>query len=374
MMPLLKWPGGKSGEIEKIEHLIPKFERYIEPFMGGGALFFHLQPESAAINDISNSLMDIYRLVQGQDENFHDILNYYSGSFVKIIDFCNQNYDEILMLYNRARDSKQEKTEIRKSLDPISSFVSNADTVEYPELFCFYPEELKYQILKMASDKFSRTIKNDADHPFSTEDLKSNLITGFASGYYMYFRKIYNDIALGRISNASTQYAAANFYFIREYCYGSMFRYNAKGEFNIPYGGMSYNDKNFAAKINSMFSKETAKAFQGTEIYNLDFADFLTKIVPSEDDFMFLDPPYDTDFSDYEGRSFTHEDQSRLAEILKDTPAKYILIIKSTPFIEHIYEDNCFHILSFDRQYTYNVRSRNDRQAEHLIITNLPVN
>jgi DNA adenine methylase len=78
-----------------------------------------------------------------------------------------------------------------------------------------------------------------------------------------------------------------------------MFRYNAKGEFNIPYGGMSYNDKNFVAKVNSMFSKETAKAFQGTQIYNLDFADFLTKIVPSEDDFMFLDPPYDTDFSDY---------------------------------------------------------------------------
>jgi DNA adenine methylase len=212
MTPILKWPGGKSGEIERIEHLIPEFERYIEPFMGGGALFFHLQPERAAINDISNSLMDIYRLVQSQDENFHDILNYYSGSFSKIIDFCNQNYDEILMLYNRARGSKQEKTEISKSLDPMSSFVSNADIVEYPGLFCFHPEELKYQILKMASDKFSRTIKNDADHPFSTEDLKSNLITGFASGYYMYFRKIYNDIALGRISNASTQFAAANYY------------------------------------------------------------------------------------------------------------------------------------------------------------------
>lgn len=59
----------------------------------------------------------------------------------------------------------------------------------------------------------------------------------------MYFRKVFNDINLGKISNQSMQYQAANFYFIREYCYGSMFRYNSKGEFNIPYGGMSYNKK-----------------------------------------------------------------------------------------------------------------------------------
>lgn len=38
MNPLIKWPGGKSGEIKKIEHLIPKHSRYIEPFFGGGAL------------------------------------------------------------------------------------------------------------------------------------------------------------------------------------------------------------------------------------------------------------------------------------------------------------------------------------------------
>ena len=66
--------------------------------------------------------------------------------------------------------------------------------------------------------------------PFSDEDLKNNLITGFTSGYYMYFRKIYNDLNLNRIESPSIQYKAANFYFIREYCYGSMFRYNKKTE------------------------------------------------------------------------------------------------------------------------------------------------
>jgi DNA adenine methylase len=92
----------------------------------------------------------------------------------------------------------------------------------------------------------------------------------------------------------------------------------------------------------------------------------------TEDDFMFPDPPYDTEFSDYEGKAFTKLDQARLAVALKKTKAKFILIIKNTEFIHSLYEQD-FTILTFDKQYTYNVRSRNQRGAEHLIITNLPV-
>ena len=42
MKPLLKWPGGKAREIDQIIDLIPEYDRYIEPFFGGGAMFFHL--------------------------------------------------------------------------------------------------------------------------------------------------------------------------------------------------------------------------------------------------------------------------------------------------------------------------------------------
>ena len=54
MNSLIKWPGGKSGEIDKIIPYVPKYKRYVEPFFGGGALFFHLNPKSAVINDISS--------------------------------------------------------------------------------------------------------------------------------------------------------------------------------------------------------------------------------------------------------------------------------------------------------------------------------
>jgi DNA adenine methylase len=233
-------------------------------------------------------------------------------------------------------------------------------------------EDFTKKICEMVVDKMQRTIKNNAAKPFSEEDLKNNLITGFTSGYYMYFRDVYNDINLERIQSPSLQYKIANFCFIREYCYGSMFRYNKKGEFNIPYGGLSYNKKNFKSKIDNMFNKDVQNIFMNTDINCTDFENFVEKSNLTDKDFMFLDPPYDTDFSDYEGKDFTKMDQERLAHSLSKTMAQFILVIKNTDFIYSLYKDK-FNIVSFDNQYTCNVRSRNDRNVEHLLITNLPV-
>jgi DNA adenine methylase len=59
--PLVKYRGGKSNEIPNIENHIPKYKgRYIEPFFGGGALYFHLEPKRAVINDINSKLMAFY--------------------------------------------------------------------------------------------------------------------------------------------------------------------------------------------------------------------------------------------------------------------------------------------------------------------------
>ena len=61
MKPMIKYRGGKTKEIPYIERHIPAFKgRYIEPFLGGGALFFHLEPQHSIINDINSKLMDFY--------------------------------------------------------------------------------------------------------------------------------------------------------------------------------------------------------------------------------------------------------------------------------------------------------------------------
>ena len=71
--PFLKWAGGKSRLIEQYQPFLPaEFQRYHEPFLGGGALFFHLAPElhakgkRAYLSDLNPELINVYRCVRDQ--------------------------------------------------------------------------------------------------------------------------------------------------------------------------------------------------------------------------------------------------------------------------------------------------------------------
>lgn len=366
---LIKWPGGKTREIKYIEHMIPQYDRYIEPFFGGGAMFFYLKPQAAIINDISRDLIDFYTLVKGQDQELKNVLLHYCSLFENLLMACEEQYDEILRIYYSIKNSASTAPEaaLRLLADLVCDSIDETVTCELILNTAAYKKQLYFSIL----GKMRRTVKNEIKAPFSEADLKENLFTGFTSGTYKYFRDIYNDILLGRNQTVSRAYRSANFYFIREYCYGSMFRYNDKGEFNIPYGGMSYNRKDLRKKVEDIFNVETQKLFSTTDIHCQDFEDFFASVDLNEQDFMFLDPPYDTDFSDYEGKRFTPEDHRRLAAALEKTKARFILLIRNTDFIYSLYE-NHFHIFRFDKTYTYNVRSRNERNVEYLIVTNLP--
>lgn len=62
--PFVKWVGGKRQLLPVIEkHLPASIKDYYEPFVGGGALFLHLKPKHAHINDINRSLMNAYRAI-----------------------------------------------------------------------------------------------------------------------------------------------------------------------------------------------------------------------------------------------------------------------------------------------------------------------
>ncbi|KAA6343150.1 Modification methylase DpnIIA [termite gut metagenome] len=72
MKPLIKYRGGKSNEIPNIEKHIPRYRgRYIEPFFGGGALYFHLEPKHAIINDINSKLIAFYIGVKNNYSELH---------------------------------------------------------------------------------------------------------------------------------------------------------------------------------------------------------------------------------------------------------------------------------------------------------------
>lgn len=62
MKPMFKYRGGKSKEIDRFINNMPKdYSGYIEPFLGGGALYFHLQPDKAIVNDINFKLFSFYK-------------------------------------------------------------------------------------------------------------------------------------------------------------------------------------------------------------------------------------------------------------------------------------------------------------------------
>jgi DNA adenine methylase len=73
--PFVKWAGGKSQLLPELVKRIPQsYERYFEPFAGGAALFFHLQPRKACLVDANENLITAYRVVRERVEDLIDDL------------------------------------------------------------------------------------------------------------------------------------------------------------------------------------------------------------------------------------------------------------------------------------------------------------
>lgn len=67
--PFLQWAGGKRSLIKQYESYFPAtFKRYLEPFLGGGALFFHLKPKKSILNDLNKEIIQTYEAVRDNPE------------------------------------------------------------------------------------------------------------------------------------------------------------------------------------------------------------------------------------------------------------------------------------------------------------------
>lgn len=79
--PVLKWVGGKRQLLSTLKPLMPSngLVSYCEPFVGGGALLFNLQPRVAYINDINEELMRVYRIIKEDVESLISVLSEFSN-------------------------------------------------------------------------------------------------------------------------------------------------------------------------------------------------------------------------------------------------------------------------------------------------------
>lgn len=282
MKPLVKYRGGKSKEIPQIIKHIPQFDgRYIEPFFGGGALYFHLEPKKAIINDIN----------------------------VKLIAF----YNGVKTDYNK----------LRIELDEIEKIYS-INRRSFEELKSKTPE------LRVEDD-------NDT--------------------LYYQIRDMFNDLSEKKYSDTLL------YFFINKTAYSGMIRYNSKGEFNVPYG--RYTNIN-----TSLVTNAHHKLLSNTDIFNLDYSNIFK--MAEEDDFMFLDPPYDCIFSDYGNTEhkdgFNEKNHTELANAYKKLKCKALMVIGRTPLTEKLYGDMI--VDEYGKSYAVNIRNRFKSTATHILISN----
>ena len=258
LKPIIKWSGGKSDEIKMFEKYFPeKFTTYIEPFVGGGSVYFYLNPENAIISDVHTELIDLYRSIgQGKGPEIYD-------------------------------------------------FMKNTPN-----------DENTYYIVR---DKME--INNELDR-------------------------------------------AKRFYYQRKTCFRGMLRYNKSGKFNIPFG--RYKTINY----NDLTNKGYEVLLNRTEILNKDF-EYIFTTYNDENNFMFLDPPYDSEFTDYGYCQFGKEEQKKLAALFKTTKIKCLMIIGKTKFIEELYSG--YIVAEYDKKYKfklYDNRIGDEINTKHLVIKN----
>lgn len=376
MNPIIKWAGGKEKELPYIKENLPnKIDRYIEPFVGGGAVYFDLNIKHSLINDKSEELINLYKCIKDQDRVFFTKLKAINKNWVLLEAVVENNAKELLKMYReyckQLNDNKGIKNVKLQFDDKIYAFVIK-HAEEFNGIlsaeFNIEIDNFINEIVKNLISKMNRMYKIEIQRKKMNEkDTLDNIECAFKSAFYMHFRHLYNE---AETLNIDTSFYTAIFYFIREFCYASMFRYNKNGKFNVPYGGISYNRKEFIKKINYISSKKIKDYMSETKIYCDDFENFLNEIRPKKEDFIFLDPPYDTEFSTYAKNEFAKQDQIRLCEYLKNTKANIMLIIKNTEFIYNLYNTKEFNIKTFDKKYLVSFQNRNDKETEHLLITN----
>jgi len=285
MKPIVKYRGGKSKEIPQLIGFVPHYDgRYIEPFFGGGAMYFHIEPNNAIINDINTRLMGFYLAVQ---QNFHQLRD-------------ELHHIEEIYTTNRAA----------------------------------------FEALK-------------AQHPTErVEDANEAL--------YYHLRDMYNGLVEAEYSQA------ALYYFINKTAYSGMIRFNARGEYNVPYGRY----KNFNTDL---ITDQHHELLARTQIHNDDYTVIFN--LTQNNDFVFLDPPYDCIFSDYgndEYRDgFNEGNHRQLAQDFFNLGCRAMMVIGATPLTRELYGNNI--VAEYGKNYSVNIRNRFQAAAQHIIVTNYAI-
>ena len=171
MQSPIKWVGGKRNEIKHFEKYIPKYNTYVEPFVGGGALFWHLDNgnKKIIINDINAELMNFY--IQLRDN--YDLLINNLQNYENTVEFYK---DVVKKLNNKSYKNNLERAEI--------FYYTNKTTFggkwrvnkkgEFNSSFGYYKKDHFKEIPKQTSDKLKNITILNQDYKPLLEQFKND--------------------------------------------------------------------------------------------------------------------------------------------------------------------------------------------------------
>jgi DNA adenine methylase len=261
--PFLKWAGGKRWFVKNHFNEVPEhFNRYLEPFLGGGSMFFALRPNEAVLSDFNSNLINCY-------------------------------------------------TCLRDKPSIIYSFLTS-------------------------------------HHQLHSKD------------YYYKVRAMRLDDPYER---------AAQFIYLNRTCWNALYRVNLKGEFNVPIG----------SKTNVILDTDDfirlSQILAQAKIIACDFEETINQA--SQDDFIFVDPPYtvkhnNNGFVKYNEVMFSWDDQVRLSICLKkahERGAKFIMTNAYHQSVIDLYQDD-FYLSKVSRLSVIASESRRRGTYDELMVKN----
>lgn len=202
-------------------------------------------------------------------------------------------------------------------------------------------------------EKISKITKLEKDSHIDYKEAKKRR----GDFYYLWRDKDRNN-GLDKLSSLER---AFRFYFVNQWAFNGMRRFNSKGEFNIPYGNYK--------QIKAQYTEEHLNLLKNTEITCGDYKEVILKN-DNEKTFIFLDPPYTREFKEYSHENlFGEEQQIELFEVFVNCKkSQVMLIINKDDFTEKLYRDYIKN--EYDFKYSTNIKNRYSNDVKHLIITN----
>ncbi len=368
--PLVKWPGGKSRELPVILAALPDdMGRLVDPFVGGGALLFALPPSvPAVVNDASADLVDLYRRVQVGDDTLGRRMSALAVWWHDLAAVVEDHAHEVVEVFTQRPD--RVPAEVEAATAEVLARLVRAVVASTPPAWGEVGAVLAQDLRRLVPPKLARMrgVEQRRGRRLPEPDVWRNVEGAVRAALYTRVRTDYNR---ARVAGKCSGAQSARFLFLREFAYAAMFRFNRRGEFNVPYGGITYNRKSFEDRVDHLRSRGVVDRLATTSVHAGDFASFLEDVDLRADDVVFLDPPYDSDFSAYDRRGFGRGDHERLAQVMRSLPCRFLMVVKDTPMVRDLYLDARWHVEAFDHTYAWTIKSRNDRRATHLLITDV---